>query len=1301
MSKRTRKFLMLVTLFTMLMVTVFPMASYAEFKPNYETYSGFTTSEVPVLPPQEAHPKLWFDNANVVSVYGKRNADAYAASLWDSISKSPYLSLPLPALLTCSKSASEIHSYYGDMSRFAKYNAFMYVMEGNETYKARAIEALKRAYDGPIYGPFSVETCNIDPTVGSSPIDETYRANWAQNFAAAYDWMQPHLTSDDDGAIRARLADEAKVLHENLEKWGPRPHNHRSKPAWGLGSLALTLSDHPDAEDWLENALKMANTNTKYFFSADGVYREGSQYYIYSHINFVPFLYHYKNVSGVDNFRVFKPAFEWEFQTTNNKGWMPNIEDSYMRHNFLHMVAGQFMTENDATSLNPSAKLGNLFQWRYFNTDTTPWGGEFGNNTGASYDDTMDLDKYLTYDPTIVPMAPTGTATKFFTDGGQTIFRNHWNPNDPSGRYLLFHGMAEMDNHNQHDTLSFVIHAEDQWMASDSGYSRSAYGDQERKTWYRTVEAHNTVTIDSKWPVDFAENETPPSKDRLDTSFFDFEEKQARYIEISNTDRSENYLDFPDTSLGTISRSVAFPGQEYFVVSDRLQAEGGPRTFNLHLHGGRGLMLGEGNHRTWIYGKDAYGSSAKFAAWIFSDGAALTNKTGEVSYLKDDYKSYGYVTASKTAQNPNFMQVLIPLKLTEHDPIVTELSNGERVGGTVEKDGNLDTFVVQQGTAPVTLGRMSTDGTFGYVRNNGGVKQFSVQTGKSLSFDGVEWFQSNAPITLAMDVSNRDSYTGQVSTSLGNYDLKVKAPSGKQASSARVNGNPVAFTNDNGYVSLQGLNVQGSIDIDFSNAGTPDATAPAAIANLAGTAISAEAVRLAWTAPGNDGMTGTVASFDVRYSLEPITANNWNSAIQVANEPPTAPAGNDQSMNVRGLQRNTTYYFAMKAADEAGNISSLSNVIQVTTAQENDLTPPAAITDLSVSETTATTAKLKWMAPGNDGFTGRADSYEVRYSRNPITAGNWNQAAVASGAPNPDEAGTMQEMTVTDLLPGRSYFFAMKAKDESSNVSLLSNNAFTSLPEGVGPIAVQAVNASSDDGNRPENTLDGDLNTRWSALSEGAIGSRTGQWIQYDLGALYHIDFVKLAFVSGDRRTSFFDLEVSFNGVDWTKVAPNLVSSGMTLDLETYEMNQASGRYVRLMGFGNSASGWNSLAEAKIFGTPIDSSQIFLLHNPSVTDINGKTLNVLKAGSVVKVKAGASNTSDQAQDVALTSILYRPDGSIYQVSKVYKSIAAYQTEDWTAGFTLPANATGYYLKVFVADASGTELLSNPYQISKP
>lgn len=1264
---------------------------------DYESYSGFTVDDTPLLPEKEVHPKLWFDESEIESVYNKRNADEYAASLWQSISTSSYLTREFPQAPVCSDDMSfnAVHAYYGDMARIAKYNAFMFIMEGNETHKNRAIEALKRAYDGPIY-----DCPQIDPLVSSSPVDETYRAMWAQNFAASYDWIQPVLTPDDDAIIRERLAKEAQVLYENIwirpdGGWGPRPHNHRSKPAWGLGSLALVLSDYSDEsknspEDWLREALEASNSNLKYFFSSDGIYREGSQYYIYSHINFVPFLYHYKNVSGVDLFEVFKPAFIWEFHVANNNGWMPNIEDSYLRHNFLHMVASQYMDDTDGASpLHESAKWGNLFQWRYFTTNKEPWGGEFGNNTGASNDDTMDLDKYLTYDPSIKPVAPTGSGTKFFLEGGQTIFRNNWNFEDPDSRYLLFHGVAEADNHNQFDHLSFIIHAENQMMASDSGYSRSAYGDQIRRTWYRVPEAHNTVTLNGNWPVDMAQNETPESRYSIDTEFFDFQEKSARFIENTNdTSKGESPLLFPpdSESLGYITRAIAFPDQQYFVVADQLRTrDGSEADFSIYLHGGKGQMSGQGNFRQWIYGADQYGSPAKFAAWFLTDQAQYRDHEGEVSYIKDDYSTHGYVEAAVRGNAVNALQILVPLSITDALPNVRDLSDPDRAGGTVEMDGYLDTYMVQQQYGPlVTVDAMQSDGTFAYVRQNGPVKQFAVREGKLLSYQDKTWFTSSAPVTATFNVSDPEHYTGAISTDQENYEISSYLPFGKQVEKVIFNGMDYPSWSQNGMmVTIHQLDYSGKLEIKLADGSESDAVPPADVADLTVVHVDGNSVQLQWTAPGDDGNIGEADYYDLRYALYPITEENWEEAVQVSGEPVPISAGTVQSMIITGLNTDTTYYFALKSVDKASNISGLSNIVEARTTVVEDTIPPAGIFDLRIQSLSSESVVVSWTAPGDDAYAGKVSAYDVRYSTSPITEENWDQAKRVHDLPSPQPAGEVELLTIDQLLAGRTYFIAIKAMDEAGNISPVSNQIFVVMPDSddVMKLPVSGVQASGHDGNIPENVIDGSFDTRWSALSEGEIGSRSPQYLTFDLGSVYALHYAKIAYYSGNIRKSFFDLQVSVDGENWFDVLTDVETSGMTSGFESYELSENIARYVRLVGYGNSSSGWNSVTEVEIYGLQAELPEI------AVGDVkffaeNGDELTDFPESDRLMIRVPVTNYMQEDQQVTVIAVLYDERQRAENVVVMTSTIRPSETERYIAGITLPEETEGYSIKLF-------------------
>ncbi|MBO9608053.1 MAG: fibronectin type III domain-containing protein [Paenibacillaceae bacterium] len=404
-------------------------------------------------------------------------------------------------------------------------------------------------------------------------------------------------------------------------------------------------------------------------------------------------------------------------------------------------------------------------------------------------------------------------------------------------------------------------------------------------------------------------------------------------------------------------------------------------------------------------------------------------------------------------------------------------------------------------------------------------------------------------------------------------------------------------------VDKYGLDTQTDLQVVRTPGGSADTTAPAAVGNLAAGSATSSSVQLTWTAPGDDGTTGTASAYDIRYSTSAITSANWASATQASGEPAPAAAGTSQSMTVGGLTASTTYYFALKTRDEVPNESALSNVVSLATTAvppgggkivlttamvtneggsgygdatklvdeqttagdpkngtggdpttlwspgwsssvtypasayidlgqyydltdiylrdsydidnyvvsagspgnwttlftdpltehhywsahpvsvstryvrvtmnsghsqvteivlygspsgSADTTAPAAVSNLAAGSATSSSVQLTWTSPGDDGTTGTAAAYDIRYSTSAITSGNWASATQASGEPAPAAAGTSQSMTVSGLSASTTYYFALKTRDEVPNESALSNvpSATTSAPPAAGKLTL-------------------------------------------------------------------------------------------------------------------------------------------------------------------------------------------------------------------------------------------------------
>jgi hypothetical protein len=163
--------------------------------------------------------------------------------------------------------------------------------------------------------------------------------------------------------------------------------------------------------------------------------------------------------------------------------------------------------------------------------------------------------------------------------------------------------------------------------------------------------------------------------------------------------------------------------------------------------------------------------------------------------------------------------------------------------------------------------------------------------------------------------------------------------------------------------------------------------------------------------------------------------------------------------------------------------------------------------------------------------------------------------------------------TAPDLsvwLPVGSHTLVHEATSDGGFVS--SDSVVVRVEEGP-PAQFITATASSHDGNPPENTLDGDLGTRWSA--EGS-----GQSITWNFSRIHRVGSLSIAYFNGNLRTASFDLLASIDGITWTPVLTSEVSSGTTTELETFDIPDTNARFIRYVGFGNSQNLWNSLTEA-------------------------------------------------------------------------------------------------------------------------
>nr|HDM59893.1 hypothetical protein [Bacillota bacterium] len=145
---------------------------------------------------------------------------------------------------------------------------------------------------------------------------------------------------------------------------------------------------------------------------------------------------------------------------------------------------------------------------------------------------------------------------------------------------------------------------------------------------------------------------------------------------------------------------------------------------------------------------------------------------------------------------------------------------------------------------------------------------------------------------------------------------------------------------------------------------------------------------------------------------------------------------------------------------------------------------------------------LSWTATGDDGDQGTATRYILKYAQFEITASNW--AFVETYQPSlawtPLPSGGHELKTISGLLSGKTYYFVLKAFDESANESGLSNIASaTSGRDMVPPSSIRDLSATPG-----ENSV----TLRFTATGDNGIeGSASSYELRYSYSVITSDNF--------------------------------------------------------------------------------------------------------------------------------------------------------------------------------------------------
>lgn len=271
-----------------------------------------------------------------------------------------------------------------------------------------------------------------------------------------------------------------------------------------------------------------------------------------------------------------------------------------------------------------------------------------------------------------------------------------------------------------------------------------------------------------------------------------------------------------------------------------------------------------------------------------------------------------------------------------------------------------------------------------------------------------------------------------------------------------------------------------------------------------------------------------------------------------------------------------------------------------------DVAPPAAITNLSVIGVTRDTATLSWTASGDDGNTGTASRYDIRYSTQPITSVNFDQATQIIRESKPKISGASEIFTAKGLLPDTTYYFALRVLDNVNNNSGISNIVFGKT---LIPSIVFFDNMENSGGNW---TVEGDLwhqsnrryvsaNTSWYYGREATGNYDNGRANQgklvsglISLANLINSELTFKHFLATENFHLFDNakVEVSNNGgASWNTLLTRLTTNGNWVN-ESISLSAYDGQTIKIRFYFNTVDdsfnffeGWY-VDDVMVKGTP-------------------------------------------------------------------------------------------------------------------
>lgn len=228
----------------------------------------------------------------------------------------------------------------------------------------------------------------------------------------------------------------------------------------------------------------------------------------------------------------------------------------------------------------------------------------------------------------------------------------------------------------------------------------------------------------------------------------------------------------------------------------------------------------------------------------------------------------------------------------------------------------------------------------------------------------------------------------------------------------------------------------------------PDTTPPVVVGAPTVKALGPTSVQVTWTGATDDVSDGKTLVYRVYMSTSP-GGEDFSTPVG------TVSAGGT-SFTVSGLAPNTTYYFVVRAVDEAGNVDG--NKLEGKGATDPDKTPPTFGGITGLTALNPTSVLLSW-GPAKDDVTPTPGIVYLVYLR--------GSSGYDFTTPTYTTAAGATSYTVNGLAPKAKVTYVVRARDAAGNIDAnvveltASTPADTTAPSFTGISSINAVTSTS------------------------------------------------------------------------------------------------------------------------------------------------------------------------------------------------------------------------------------------------